>query len=97
MSAHTVIMQTTKAARRGYTLATILILTAILIGIIRWATNHITLDGTALLVYVFAGAGIAVYAKVAGVAAMQRHRTAADNGHLATVTPITAAGRHDAA
>ena len=96
--AHTSGMQTSKTARRGYTLSAILFLAALTVGILRWAAGNISTDGSFLLLMALAAAAVTVYARVAGIATAQRNRSGATtNEHLATVTSITAAGRHDAA
>lgn len=99
-SAHTSGMQTSTAARnRGLVLSAVFFAAAVAVGAARWLAGHITLDGSFLLVMVFAAASITTYLKVAGVHAAREQRAAAepDAGHIAVVTPIAAAGRHDAA
>jgi hypothetical protein len=93
-------MQTSTAPRnRGLVLSALFFAAAIVVGIIRWATGDIASDGSFLLVMLFGAASVFTYFKVAGVfeARLQRQQGQTDTGHTAIVTPITAAGRHDAA
>ncbi|MGW8431357.1 hypothetical protein ACWGJ9_09545 [Curtobacterium citreum] len=96
-------MQTSTANRnRGFTLVAIFFAAAVAVGVIRGLTGHIATDGSFLLIMLFGAASITTYLKVAGVHAAREQRAAAeqqqqDSGHTAVITPITAAGRHDAA
>jgi membrane protein implicated in regulation of membrane protease activity len=98
-SAHTSCMQTSTANRnRGRALSATFFAAAIAVGIIRWVTGNIATDGSFLLIMVFAAASVATYLKVAGVHTARAQRAEEQqSGHTAIVTPITAAGRHDAA